>query len=331
VNLLYAQNCAQATLLSLQTSFASIDDTLVKAATNFEGGVVGCGSTCGVVSGGILGIGAVLSSRSSPEGPGAREQEIHHLSRHYLKWFENRFGTTLCRERTHVDFATASGLVRYFVPGLKLLKCLKHIGEAVSYLTQKIPLASEKADLPGIPDPSQACVPRDPHCACSVFRNLVAEAGERFSVVEGATTGLWGGVAMSGAACGALTGAILGMGLEFGCNLRAMSFTAITSSFVRGHHNLLRHKTLRKSRPEELPGEAFARSRYLADGFQDRFGSLHCLDITGREFSGPEALRMHLQESDTCREVLLWCEREAAELIGTRQSDGTESLSSRGR
>ena len=60
-NFLYAQNCAQATLLTLGWTFETSDPVLTKAATNFEGGCVGCGSTCGVVSGGVLGLGALLS------------------------------------------------------------------------------------------------------------------------------------------------------------------------------------------------------------------------------------------------------------------------------
>jgi hypothetical protein len=82
-----------------------------------------------------------------------------------------------------------------------------------------------------------------------------------------------------------------------------------------GHRNLVKHETLAEGPVEALPKEAFARSRYLTDGFEKAFGSLNCKEITGREFASPDELNTFLPESKVCGEIFAWCEQEAAKLM----------------
>ena len=120
---------------------------------------------------------------------------------------------------------------------------------------------------------------------------------------------------MSGAVCGGLLGAILGLGLEYGIDPESMGYGSILKEFVVGHRNLVKHDTLAKGPVEDLPKEAFARSRYLTDGFEKAFGSLNCKEITGREFASPDELNAFLPESKVCGEIFTWCEQEAAKLM----------------
>jgi len=310
LNLLFAQNCAQATLLTLQEVFGWWDPIILKAATNLEGGVVGSGETCGVVTGGILGIGALACSETLSD-PAAKEDAIYRLSGDYKRWFERRFGTSICRERVQVDFSKARGLVRYLLPGDKLIKCLSHTGEALWFLTERI---REHRELQGngsreTPEPIDGVGPPEPHCAFSVLSRIVPEQLGSFERLGWATTGLAGGVAFGGSACGALLGGILGIGLQYGYDVRSMSFQSITAAFIRGHRNLLRRSE------QEPPKEAFARSLYLTEGFKRRFGSMNCRDIAHRDFSSPEDLRNFLNESSECRPVIAWSEDTARDLM----------------
>jgi hypothetical protein len=286
----------------------------MRAATNFEGGCVGCGSTCGVVSGGVLGIGALLSSLPR-EDPPQLETDIYEASIAYRKWFEDRFGTSICFERVQVDFGTVGGLLSYLFPGDKLLRCLKHIGEALVRLTDEVRRASEKRNLPLRFGHGMSGGPREPHCAYTVFKVVAARSGRPENSVGWACTGLGGGVALSGAVCGALFGAILGLGLEYGVDPESIGLGGVVKAFVVGHRNLVRHEALAKGAVEDLPKEAFARSRYLADRFEKAFGSLNCREITGKEFASPDALTAFLRESKVCGEIFSWCGREAAKLM----------------
>jgi hypothetical protein len=315
LNLIYASNCAQATLLTLDKAMDRSDPVLMKAATNFEGGCVGCGSTCGVVSGGILGIGALLSSLSQ-EDPRQLEKDIYEASIAYRKGFEETFGTSVCNERVEVDFGTLGGLLSYLFPGDKLLRCLQHIGEALVQVNDVVVQAAEKRGLPLRFDKGMRGGPGEPHCAYTVFQALAARSARQGNSVGWACTGLGGGVALSGAVCGGLLGAILGLGLEYGTDPAAMGFGGIVKAFVVGHRNLVKHETLARGAVEDLPKEAFARSRYLADRFEKAFGSLQCRDLVGRRFDSADELSAFLPESKVCREVFTWCEREAAKLMG---------------
>ena len=175
-NLFYAQNCAQASLLTLGGAVQTSDPLLMRAATNLEGGCVGCGSTCGVVSGGVLGIGALLSRLPHAE-PQRLEEDIYEVSVAYREWFEGRFGTSVCHERVHVDFGTLRGLLSYLFPGHKLLRCVHHIGEALVCLSDKVREAAEKKDLPLRFDQATPGGPSEPHCAYTVFKGLAARSG----------------------------------------------------------------------------------------------------------------------------------------------------------
>ena len=357
LNLLLAQNCAHATLWSLQDALGWKTPALLRAATNFEGGVVGCGETCGVVTGGILAIGATLGVATTAE-PDAREEAILGLAARYLSWFEGRFGTSLCRERVQVDFHRARGLVRYLLPGDKLFKCLHHTGEAVAFLAAA--LAEETGagptpeTMPGRPDgqlsaagrPSdnpypQGCErgraaeqvsrlktdsaaglapasgPQEPHCAWTVLKSIHSVQTLEDERVIWAATGLGGGLALNGAVCGALLGGILAIGLRYGYDVRKMSLAAVTRAFLRGHRSLLQ-----TGREPPRP-EAFARSKYLAEGFQERFGSLRCAEIAGRStpsvpgarfFPSRETLGSFLRESDKCQAIMSWCTGEGRRL-----------------
>lgn len=307
LNLLYAQNCAHATLLSLEDVFGYRYPVLLRAATNFEGGLVGCGETCGVVTGGVLGIGALASSGGHDDRD-RREEAVQRLSREYKTWFESRFGTSVCRERTQVDFSTMGGLVRYLLPGDKLVKCLHHIGQAVGFLSRHIRKEIPGAASEGGRSSADADGPLEPHCCYTVLRRIGQAGLESDPALVWATAGLAGGVAQSGSVCGALLGAVLSLGLEFGYDPRSMGVGGITAAFIRGHWNLLRKPGT------EIPREAFARSRALADHFRKRFGSLRCRDITGRSFSRPQDVRIFLGESRNCQAVLSWCEAEAGAL-----------------
>lgn len=314
LNLVYAQNCAQATLLTLAGTLERSDQVLMKAATNFEGGCVGCGSTCGVVSGGVFGIGALLSSL--PHGdPQQLEEDIYEASMGFRKWFEGRFGTSVCYERVQVDFGTLGGLLSYLFPGHKLLRCIHHIGEALVCLTDKVSKAAEKRGVPLDFGPPKSGGPSEPHCAYTVFKALAARSGSPENSVGWACTGLGGGVALGGAVCGGLLGAILGLGLQYGVDPDSMGFGGITKAFVVGHHHLVKHEKFAEGPVEQLPKEAFARSRYLADRFEKAFGSLNCREITGRGFDSPQELRAFLPESEGCGKIFSWCEQEATKLL----------------
>ena len=83
------------------------EDHVLKAFTGLEGGVVASGSTCGVVTGGALGL-AMLHDNVLQERGIAAEAGVLSLIGEYVRWFEESYGSSFCRDRTGVDFSVPS-------------------------------------------------------------------------------------------------------------------------------------------------------------------------------------------------------------------------------
>ena len=82
----------------------------MKSFTGLEGGVVATGSTCGVVSGGAMGLALSHHDQIIKKGIPA-QAGLLALIGEYVKWFDENFGSSLCRERSGVDFYTTKGLL----------------------------------------------------------------------------------------------------------------------------------------------------------------------------------------------------------------------------
>ncbi len=88
------------------------------------------------------------------------------------------------------------------------------------------------------------------HCAESVLMSAKEALGERSSALPRIATGFGAGVGRKGSLCGALTGAIMGVGLAHG----------------RRH-------------PGQDRERAYALARRVYDRFRTRFGSPYCMDL----------------------------------------------------
>ena len=109
------------------------NDQILKAYTGLEGGVVASGSTCGVVSGGAMGLASSHYDELMINGLPAQVGMLSLIG-DYVKWFEDNYGSTFCRDRSGVDFYKAMGQIRYLIPGDKTMKCMWHIRGAMRHL-----------------------------------------------------------------------------------------------------------------------------------------------------------------------------------------------------
>lgn len=91
------------------------EDRLLQASSGLEGGIVASGSSCGVVSGGALGLALMHDNLLKKRGIAA-EVGVLSLIGEYVRLFEESYGSSFCRERSGVDFYTAMGQLRFFYP-----------------------------------------------------------------------------------------------------------------------------------------------------------------------------------------------------------------------
>jgi C_GCAxxG_C_C family probable redox protein len=94
------------------------------------------------------------------------------------------------------------------------------------------------------------------HCAESVLMSAKERLGVRSSAIPRVATGFGAGIGRRGSLCGALTGAIMGIGLAYG-----------------------------RQRPSQDREKAYALARRTFDRFKARFGSPYCVELIGVDLS----------------------------------------------
>jgi C_GCAxxG_C_C family probable redox protein len=103
-------NCAESTLLAIAKDGLKLDSDLIpKIATGFGGGISRQGYICGAISGVIIGFG-LKYGRNSPE-----ELRAHTYNRvvEFLKQFQKKFGSILCKELSGCDLSTIEGIRKF--------------------------------------------------------------------------------------------------------------------------------------------------------------------------------------------------------------------------
>ena len=275
------------------------EDKLLKSVTGLEGGVVATGSTCGVVSGGAIGLALSHYDEIMEKGIPA-QAGLLALVGDYVKWFEENFATSFCKERSGVDFYTKLGQLRYFIPGDKVGKCLWHIRGAIRYL-----YTFRQKELPIMEESSNEIQDRPIHCAQRVLKGIKEHTGVGDDLLEQLSFVFDGGIGLQGGACGALAGAILGVNLVIGMNVRDMKYSEILKAFAVGHKNLLINKPMEKPEPFHVGKE-------IVKNFKEEAGTIDCRRITGRKFSGWSDFQAFISSSDKCLGLMEFAKEAAS-------------------
>ncbi|UCD85754.1 MAG: C_GCAxxG_C_C family protein [Deltaproteobacteria bacterium] len=279
------------------------EDTMLKAVTGLEGGVVASGSTCGVVTGGALAL-ALMNDATLKEGDLPAERDLLTVSGDYLNWFTQHFGTTRCRDRTGIDFYKRTGQLRYLLPGDRVARCLFHIGRAVGALIPYI-----QKGLPPIDYSSQAEAQTEPmHCARLVLESVREKTGIGDRLLERSSIVFDGGVGLKGGICGALVGALMAVNILYGTNIRQMSYFRIVKAFLVGHQNLLADST--RGTPE-----AFGVGKNILQEFRHRAGATECREITDKAFGDWQDFQGYISTAEKCKDLISFAAEMASEAI----------------
>ena len=279
------------------------DRSAVEASCPLEGGGASEGSTCGVVSGGCLGI-TLAHLADVLAGEAGKGEALYARLREYTAWFEDGFGSTLCRERCGVDVKEVAGFLNYLFTGKVVTRCIDHIGKAAYHL-----LALMNRPLEGggkVTDLDRRLAESGGYCAAEVMRGIREDTGHGALYFEQLSVALDGGVGLSGGLCGALAGALMPIGLIWGIDPRREGLVGTFVPFMRGHINLY----LERSEPE-----LWAVANPFMREFAREFGSLECRRIVDRSFASGTELAEFMAASPVCAEIKDWCRRRAGELI----------------
>jgi len=131
------------------------------------------------------------------------------------------------------------------------------------------------------------------HCAQLVLRGIREQTGIGDDLLEQLSFVFDGGIGFQGGACGALAGAIMGVNLLIGMNIRDMNYSEILKTFTVGHKNLLQDKSVKTPEP-------FIVGKDIVKNFNKEAGAIECQAITGKRFTDWSDFQNHMSSSDRC-------------------------------
>jgi len=278
------------------------EHTVLKSCTGLEGGGVASGSTCGVVTGGALGIAMDYEQALLEQGIPVKKQVLS-LVGDYARWFEESYGTALCREKSRADFYSTWSQLKYFLTVRSLSGCFWHIRGAGRHLYE---MHHQKPDLRKYPveEMEETAI----HCAQTVRQGVRKNTGLGDDRLEHLSFVFDGGVGLSGGLCGAAVGAILSVNLLLGLKIRESSYWNTIKAFTVGHVNLLREKPAGKPEP-------FLAGREVVEYFRKHAGAMECSQITGRSFSGWNDFQEYIGQAESCGQLMDLMIRQTSDII----------------
>lgn len=278
------------------------------AATGLEGGCVANGSTCGIASGGALGI-ALMNDHHLQNNGSCAEAAVLKSVGSYMDWFHDTYSTTQCRERNKVDFHSVSGQLKYFFSARKIIRCMLMAGGALNYLTLNHNNRLSDTDI----NSHDGCPPSC-HCAREVLSLVRKKTGVGNDRLERLSIVFDGGIGLKGGLCGAVAGSILAINLIHGFNLRHMGYASNVKKFFTGHINLIKKTTGNSI-------DSFSIGKEMVNQFKKTAGSIECSQITGQHFDSIETFNQYIEASETCKNLI----RLSAD-IAARAIENTRSL-----
>ncbi len=128
-------NCSQAVFAALAPDLGLEQETALKIAAAFGGGISRMGETCGAVTGALMAVG--LKDGFAEPGPAAKER-VYQLGRQFMARFRELHGSIRCRDLLGCDLSTPEGLAEARQRGLFKNQCPLYVKDAVQIASEMI-------------------------------------------------------------------------------------------------------------------------------------------------------------------------------------------------
>jgi C_GCAxxG_C_C family probable redox protein len=128
-------NCSQAVLSAYAPILGLAEETALKIASGFGGGMGRMAETCGAVTGALMVLG-LKHGTTSPDRE-ARER-VYEQVREFAKRFKARNGSLLCRELLSCDLSTPEGLQQARDADFVSKICPKFVRDAAEILEEML-------------------------------------------------------------------------------------------------------------------------------------------------------------------------------------------------
>jgi C_GCAxxG_C_C family probable redox protein len=127
-------NCAQSIFSAFSPQYGLNQDTALKIATGFGGGMARFGKTCGAVSGAIMVIGLKYGMGKN-DGTESKEK-TYQTVREFVNQFQQIHGSVICNELLGCNINTPEGMEYFNKNDLFEKKCVQCVKNAAEILEE---------------------------------------------------------------------------------------------------------------------------------------------------------------------------------------------------
>jgi len=124
-------SCSQAVFSAYASRFGFDDETALKLASPFGGGIARQGYVCGAVTGALMALGLQTGSASLET-----KNEAYKIPEEFVKRFEERYSTILCRQLIEYDLSKPDELQTARESGVFKTKCPEIVKEAAELVSE---------------------------------------------------------------------------------------------------------------------------------------------------------------------------------------------------
>jgi C_GCAxxG_C_C family probable redox protein len=129
-------NCSQSVFSAFADQLGMDRETALKLASPFGGGVARSGGICGAITGALLALGLARGAQA-PAG----KEDIYRLSQEFMRLFEEKHSTILCRDLIDCDLSTVAGYQAATDKGVFTSICPLLVQDAVEIVQKLIEIA----------------------------------------------------------------------------------------------------------------------------------------------------------------------------------------------
>ena len=127
-------SCSQSVFSTFAPELGLSEETALKIASAFGGGMVRQGEVCGAVTGALMTLGLVYGSASPDD-----EEAIRQAGQDLMRRFKEENGSLLCRDLTGHEFDTPEGLEKARESGVFNTICPHLVHNATLLTTAVLP------------------------------------------------------------------------------------------------------------------------------------------------------------------------------------------------
>ncbi|MFZ4462987.1 MAG: C-GCAxxG-C-C family protein [Bacteroidales bacterium] len=129
-------HCSQAVLAPFREDFGLAQETLLKIASPFGGGLGGYGRTCGAISGAMLVIGLKYGTDNTTDSEAIKL--CKDKTRELIEAFERTHGTSICNELVGFDRSNMQGAELMSMIPFFHNTCPKFLETVITFLEEEL-------------------------------------------------------------------------------------------------------------------------------------------------------------------------------------------------